>query len=115
MAWGPRFKVKKGESKYKNVKVEIDGHKFASKREAKRYQELKLLLSAGTISQLELQPRFPMVHEGVKICSYIADFQYIREEKLIIEDIKGWATDIFKLKAKMFKAFYPHLELTILK
>ncbi|MDD3747626.1 MAG: DUF1064 domain-containing protein, partial [Anaerostipes sp.] len=43
-------------SKYGARKTVIDGITFDSKREAKRYQELKLLEQAGEISYLELQP-----------------------------------------------------------
>ena len=48
-------------SKYRNVKTEVDGILFASKKEARRYSELKLLERAGEIAHLELQPR-------IKIC-----------------------------------------------
>ena len=44
--------------KYRNIKTEIDGIKFDSKKEAKRYSELKMLESASAINQLELQPQF---------------------------------------------------------
>lgn len=45
--------------KYSAKSMEVDGHKFPSKREARRYQELVLLAKAGEIDDLELQPRFP--------------------------------------------------------
>ena len=48
-------------NKYRNIKTEVDGIKFDSKREAQRYQELKLLEKGGVISNLELQPKFELL------------------------------------------------------
>ena len=56
--------------KYRNIKTEIDGIKFDSKKEAKRYSELKMLESTSAINQLELQPQFPLYVNGEKICKY---------------------------------------------
>jgi dsDNA-binding SOS-regulon protein len=42
-------------NKYLNKKTEIDGITFASKKEAKRYSELKLLEKAKKIEDLQLQ------------------------------------------------------------
>lgn len=48
-------------------RVEIDGHKFDSAGEGRRYQELKLLERAGRIRNLEIHPKLPMVINGKKI------------------------------------------------
>jgi len=66
----------KGLNKYGNISTCVEGHLFASRREARRYQELKFLELAKEISELELQPKFDLVVEGMKVCSYIADFRY---------------------------------------
>jgi hypothetical protein len=95
-------------SKYHNIKTVIDGITFASKKEAKRYQDLKLLLKAGEISELTLQPKFDLTVNGHKIGSYIADFQY-REKtngRYIVEDVKGMVTPVYRLKAKLVKALH---------
>ena len=63
-------------NKYKAVKTTIDGITFDSKREAKRYTELKILEKAGYITHLELQPEYPITINGIKLCKYIADFRY---------------------------------------
>lgn len=102
-------------AKYNAKKVEIDGHKFDSKREGARYLELKLLEKAGKISDLKLHPKFPIILNEVKICNYIADFQYTERGLNIVEDIKGWPTPVFRLKAKLFTVSYPELELLITK
>ncbi len=97
-------------NKYKNKKVTIDNITFDSRREARRYEELKLMEKAGLISNLVLQPRFTLqekfIYKGTtyRKIDYIADFSYIRTEDdiLVIEDVKGLKTDVFKLKEKMF-------------
>ena len=93
-------------SKYKAVKTIVDGIKFDSKKEAKRYQELKLLERGGVIKDLELQPRFDFVLNGVKMGFYKADFRYTEDDKIVIEDVKGFKTPMYNLKKKMMRAFH---------
>ena len=118
-------------SKYKAVKTTIDGITFDSKKEAKRYTELKLLEKAGHITHLELQPEYQITINGAKICKYKADFRYftVRQENneqyynskgewqtptmtgdkegQIVEDVKGYKTPIYRLKKKLVEACYP--------
>jgi len=93
-------------SKYNAVKTTVDGIKFDSKAEARRYSELKLLLKAKTIADLELQPRYDFVVNGVKIGFYKADFRYKMGNRLIIEDVKGVKTPVYNLKKKLMKAIH---------
>jgi hypothetical protein len=76
---------------------------FQSKLEMERYIVLKIQERAGKITDLKRQPSF-IIHKGKKYTiKYNADFEYIQEEKRIIEDAKGTRTDIFKLKKKLFE------------
>ena len=93
-------------SKYSAIKTEVDGFIFASKREAKRYSELKLAERNGDISNLELQPKFPLIVNGKKVATYIADFRYTERGEVVIEDSKGFRTAIYRLKKKMVEAQY---------
>lgn len=108
-------------NKYKNTKIVVDNIKFDSNLEATRYKELKLLERAGTITDLELQPRFLLQDSFKKNgrtfrkIEYVADFKYIENGKTIVEDVKGLQTDVFKLKHKIFEKVYPNLELKIIK
>ena len=102
-------------SKYKAVPTAIDGVIFASKKEAARYAELKMLLKIGLIKDLQLQPRFPLVVNGIKVCEYRGDFRYMtKDEADVIEDVKSVATKtvVYRLKSKLFHALYPHLRIT---
>ncbi len=99
-------------NKYSNVKVTVDGYKFDSKKELKQYQELKLLLKAGVIKELTLQPEF-VLQQSFKLngvthrkISYVADFKYIQGKEIVVVDVKGFKTDIYRLKKKLFLKKY---------
>jgi hypothetical protein len=93
-------------SKYKAQPVEHDGIRFASKKEGKRYLELKLLERAGQITRLELQPRFDLIINGKNCGFYKADFRYFQNGKRITEDCKGMRTPLYALKSKIVSALY---------
>lgn len=95
-------------NKYGAEKTEVDGRVFASKREAERYQELKILEQAGEIKDLICQWRYRLEVNGTLICHYIADFVYVdlRTKKSICEDVKGVKTPLYKLKKKLMFAVY---------
>ena len=105
-------------NKYRNKKTIVDGIPFDSKKEARRYQELKLLAKGGLIKNLELQPKFEVLpayrRNGKKIeeISYIADFKFIDTQRgiTVVEDVKGFKTEVYKLKKKMFLYKYPQYE-----
>lgn len=101
-------------SKYKDKKTLVDGIVFDSKKEAARYQELKLLEKAGIIKDLSLQPNFLLqdkfkyrgkTHRKIE---YIADFQYyvVKDKKWVVEDVKGYQTDVYRIKKKLFLKRY---------
>jgi hypothetical protein len=94
-------------SKYGNVPTERKGIVFHSKAEAERYEELLLMEQGGVISWLEVQPRYPLEVNGVRIGVYIGDFQYVEDGSVIVEDVKGGAsTPVYRLKKKLVKAIY---------
>jgi hypothetical protein len=94
--------------KYKNKKIIIDNITFDSKLEGKHYNQLKLLEQAGEIKDLELQPRYDLIINDVKIGFYKADFRFfdIKEDRERVIDSKGMDTPVSKLKRKMVKAVY---------
>lgn len=104
-----------GKSKYGAVRTEVDGITFASKKEAKRYGELKLLEKAGEIKELQLQPEF-VLHapsryistQKVKVGVYRADFRYRQGPRgiLVIEDVKGKRTAMYSWKKRHVEAEY---------
>lgn len=108
--------------KYHNKKTIVDNIKFDSRAEAERYCELKLLLQAKEISNLELQPKFEVLpsyvnNKGEKIRAiiYKADFSYYCNNKKIVEDVKGYETKDFKLKKKLLEYKYKDIDFRLIK
>jgi hypothetical protein len=93
-------------SKYGNRLVEVDGELFHSVGEFRRFRALQLEQRAGLISNLQRQVEFPIAAAGVVVCSWFADFVYIRDGREVVEDFKGFRTDVYKLKKKFVEAIY---------
>ncbi len=102
-------------NKFHSKVTYVGSLKFHSKWEAERYQCLKLLEEAGSISNLRLQVPFRLEVLGILICKLVVDFTYVEKDKLIAEDAKGIETPVFRLKAKLFRATYPNIELRVTK
>lgn len=119
-------------NKYSAKKTMVNGIEFDSRKEARRYQELLLLQRAGVIRDLKMQERFvliPAQYERVEtgeyyktgskkgipktkeVCVeqsvvYVADFTYLEDGKLVVEDTKGVKTKDYIIKRKlMLKVF----------
>jgi hypothetical protein len=73
--------VIRARNKYGARKTVVDGVTFASAKEAARYAQLRTLERAGLVKGLILQPRFPIVINGVKVCTYVADFEFIDDDR----------------------------------
>lgn len=94
-------------TKYGAVTTVVDNITFASKKEANRYFELKVLHRVGEISDLVCHPRFPLVVKGTKVCTYVADFSYRkRNGELVVEDVKSkpTITPNYRIKKKLLQA-----------
>lgn len=108
-------------NKYGAEKVKLDGETFDSRKEARRWQELKILEKAGKISGLRRQVKFVLIptQRAVdeigprggrkpgkvleKECSYVADFVYTEDGKMVVEDTKGVRTKDYIIKRKLMR------------
>ena len=106
-------------SKYGSRKVEVDGIKFDSAKEAKRYKELLILQKAGEIYEIELQPPFILqeaykrLGKSIRPIIYRADFRvYWKDGRVQVIDTKGYMTPEYKLKKKMLLFKYPEIDFT---
>lgn len=112
-------------SKYHAHKVTVDGITFDSKKEARRWSELKLMESAGIITDLRRQVTFTLIPpqdirdrktgkhlRTERAIKYRADFMYTdsSDVRTIVEDVKGYkggqAYTIFKIKKKLMLYLY---------
>lgn len=107
-------KIDYKQSKYKNKKVSYDGFEFDSQKERNYYIKLKTLEELGIIKNLELQKEYILQDKFVlngktrRKITYRADFSYISTEdnKLHVVDVKGFKTEVYKLKKKLFEYKY---------
>lgn len=102
--------------------VVIDGERFHSKREARRWQQLLLLQAAGEIRDLERQVPIGLegrdgpilTDSGQRQRQYVADFRYVdaRTGAVVIEDAKGWPTEGYRIKRAILAAMGIQIEET---
>jgi len=117
----------KSKSKYQNKKFVVDNIKFDSKMEGYVYLKIKELKEEyGHLFDYELQPKVELVQEfdlenkKIRAITYTGDFKIINfgfrpiVTKMYIIDVKGFTTDVFKLKAKMFAWRYKQ-EIVVVK
>lgn len=114
-------------NKFHAVKTTVDGLHFDSKKEARRYQELRLLQMAGEIGTLDVQPKFDLFafsgawsHGFTRspmalIGHYTADFRIVYATgEIVIEDVKSEPskTTAYRLRKRIFEANYWPLIIT---
>lgn len=79
--------------------VRVGDETFDSQAEADRYLELLVGQKAGLISELQCHPHFDLIptqkvpgHKAFRPHGYTADFQYMRDGELVVEDVKSVRT-----------------------
>ena len=95
-------------NKYRNKKTVLDGITFDSMKEAKRYKQLKIFERAGLIKDLKLQVPFVLIDKTSygRAIKYVADFVYTEDNKMVVEDVKGVRTDVYRLKKRLLAERY---------
>lgn len=88
------------------IKVYTEEGKFDSKEEYRRYLTLKMLLAGGVISDLRRQVTYSLDAGGVHISNYVADFVYVSEGEVIVEDSKGFKTATYIQKRRLMKEIH---------
>lgn len=105
-----KLKMDKPRNKYGNTKVEVNGVKYDSKKEAKKAEELEMQERLGIISNLErqkkfvLQPSFKFAGHTIREIAYVADFVYMENGTQVVLDVKSpitRANPVYKIKKKM--------------
>lgn len=108
-------------NKFKAKRTKVENISFHSAKEARKYSELKLLETIGEITGLELQPTFKFSFNGIPVVikskgypngrqvTYRADFAYfdVRKNRRVVLDVKGVATEAFKIKRAFCEAMFP--------
>lgn len=98
-------------SKYHNVSQEFGGRRYDSKREAVHAQELAWRQKAGEIKEIIPQFKIDLKVNGYQICRYYVDFKVImKDDSVQFHEVKGFSTDVFILKKKLFEALLNDIE-----
>ena len=97
--------------KYGAIATTVDGVRFDSKAEAAHYKELKLREKAGDLHQLRLQTSWPLKVGDTVLGNYKSDFDYHvggaeAPSALVVVDVKGMKTPLYRWKKKHFEAQY---------
>jgi len=94
--------------KYGNKKIQVNDQIFDSIAECTRWGKLVLLEKLGHISDLKRQVEFELIPrqrrddgKAERACKYIADFTYMENGKLVVEDKKGFRTPDYVQKRKL--------------
>ncbi len=96
------------QAKYRNKRFRDEhGVLWDSIKEYRRWQDLRLLETAGKIERLEKKVTFdllpPAMKEGKRMrpIRYVADFVYFEEGMKVVEDAKGFRNELYKLKKRL--------------
>lgn len=95
-------------NKFRAIKTEIDGIKFDSLKEGRRYAELKLLERGKVIKDLKVHVKYSLDVNGFHICNYTPDFTYLENNLLVVEDVKSSATKTrdYMIRKKLMRAIH---------
>lgn len=102
-------------SKYHSKKTEVDGILFDSKREAQRYLQLRQMEKFGMICDIKCQVKYELIPAQYidgkcveRAVTYTSDFEYyvlnvpnMQTGSRIVEDVKGFRTEVYKIKKKL--------------
>jgi len=111
-------------SKFQSVECIVDGIRFQSRLEARRYTQLKQMEQEGVIHNLVLQPKFliqekfkdPYTGKVYQPIHYIGDFMFTDQTgQKIVNEVKGFFTDTARLKFKLVIYHYPEIRFVLLK
>jgi hypothetical protein len=117
------FNYRKRSGKYNACLQTVDGITFHSKKEAAYYSQLKIERRAGLIKSFERQVSFDLYAFTLadltfkrRVCAHIVDFVVTRKDgSQEVREVKGFATDVWDLKRKLFEANYPELPYRVIR
>lgn len=105
-------------NKYRNQTCTVDGIHFNSRREADYYGQLKIEKRSrpALIKDFERQVSFELRCNDILICRHIVDFLITKlDGSYEVREVKGFATDVWQIKRKLFEANYPNIPYKVVK
>jgi len=115
----PYDKVVTKRGKYKNISCKCSlGHIHLSRGEARYCEQVELRRRAGEFKSFVVEKSYRLEINGKLICTHKPDFTIYPTDNpnnFWVEEYKGFATDLWKMKMKIFKALYPNVEYIVIK
>lgn len=103
------FRIRNSNSKYYAQSTRYNDRLYHSKFEASYARDLDLLIKAKEIKSWEPQVRISLDVNGYHICNYVVDFRVITKDDTVqLHEVKGFETDMFRMKRKLLEATYLH-------
>ncbi len=104
-------------NKYKNKSQSCrQGHIHQSIGEARYCDSLAVLEKAGAIKSYKSQQMFDLTVNGKRVTGHRVDFLVMTKEgKLEVHEVKGFPTDLWKIKMNLFEALYPDILYIVVK
>lgn len=103
-------------SKYKAVRQTYNGYAYDSKLEANYAAQLDLMIKAKEVDKWERQYKISIDIDNVHICNYFIDFKvYFQDGRIEYHEVKGFETEVWKMKWKLSKALYPDNNFVLIK
>jgi hypothetical protein len=76
---------------------------------------LDVLKKAGSIAGWDRQIRWPLVVNGVRVCTIVPDFRvWTSNTEYEFRECKGYAQPVWKLKRKLFEALHPDIPYVVI-
>lgn len=103
-------------NKYNAKIVKYNGRTYQSALEATYAQELDLRKKAGEIKEIIPQYKIDIRVNGIHVCNYYMDFKLIMPDGSIeMHEVKGFATDLWRIKWRLSQALYPEWKFVLVK
>lgn len=103
-------------SKYGSEKQTYNGYAYDSKLEAAYAQQLDWMIKAKEVEKWERQHKISIDINGVHICNYFIDFKvWFLDGRIEYHEVKGFETEVWKMKWRLSKAVYPDNNFVLIK
>ena len=109
-------KIISKKNKYNAKTQNYTGRKYHSALEANYAAQLDIRKKAKEIKEIIPQYKIDIRVNGIHICNYYMDFKLIMTDHTIeMHEVKGFATDLWRIKWRLAIALYPEWKFVLVK
>jgi len=109
-------RFKRQGNKFNATKQTYNGYNYDSKKEASYAEQLDWMVKAGEIKEWSRQAKIDCTVNGKHVCNYFIDFEVtLPDGRIEFHEVKGFETDVWRLKWKLSQAVYPDRTFVLVK